>query len=1068
MASKDFKFLQDAPIGKTASGFYDFYHKNIAPALKQILENETCVHTIGLFGKWGTGKSTIIKLLKDEGVTDATIVEFDCWKYEKDSLRRQLLLQIAKDLKLNKGFIDDLEKEFYFSISEKVSEKLGISWAHVCRLFIYALAFGGAIFYVAYSISPDPINHLKTFFSVSGALGLAIGVIIDKFMTDDLKKIIMISPVTATKNQMDSAELFEASFVKVIKRAKAKKIIIVIDNLDRVDSNVATEVLSTLKTFLEIREDKLDKKKVIFLVPCDFDAIKRAAPSAELAHEFLRKIFNIALWTPEFISADIRGFIKNQIKDTGDISSLLDDEDVILVIETAFGNSPREIKQFLNNLVSSIVVASNTEVKEIIEENIAYLAKIQVLIQKYPEAYQALKQYWYAPESISTTYADLETSTDKAQKAFAETFKNFMLGTSRISAVDAEPFIYFKVPVVNTSLSNSEGIRLNLIEANETEAKELIEKETNKDAVVEYVLSLLNKYQGQPEILKNIYKTQLAIFSEAQLTSKTYVNTAAFLLDARVWPFFKEFSADIIFPFLLSATNLEKTTREKVLERYVLTLEAEEFKNLQNPDLLKKIITNLIEYQGLLTLEQKKKIAVSVEQTYINQEDIISLFVGKKSEETFLTIKALQEFINGINLDNFAGRKNILTKLSDLVVARNLYPIIFDRFGNLLTSSNSQATEHNDKKEKLLENIFNLILSFKKELEKVGKANASAFARQVIETFQNTSAWDNKKLTLLILIYISTQTEDPLPNDIRNLRLQFIRNAGVTVIKEVLDQCGTSYAQSTIKTSLDDLYPRITSEQGFGKMIYLLAAPEQRELILSHLINNVHSTAITFIASLNSKDYTRADVVKLLLQKALGLEPLQRPEIYNFISDKLNLNDDIAIKELAIDQIKNLLIQENNDVAGVGFNFLTNTNFLGDEKKREIAKTVLEFLRTPGKLINEHNRFSLKTLSTLFSILQDTPKQDFVYSLFNALKPDRNLQAIQVIIESLSEIQPSLKAYEKDFKDLLETLKSWPEGETKQLVLESILKLKPETSKDEFWNEIESLLPKPPKEEKES
>src|SRR4051812_39993295 len=102
-----FKFLKDAPIGKNADGFFAFYHKNVAPALKEILENETCVHTIGLFGKWGTGKSTIIKLLKDEGIKDASIVEFDCWKYEKDSLRRQLLLQIAKDLKLNRKQVDE-------------------------------------------------------------------------------------------------------------------------------------------------------------------------------------------------------------------------------------------------------------------------------------------------------------------------------------------------------------------------------------------------------------------------------------------------------------------------------------------------------------------------------------------------------------------------------------------------------------------------------------------------------------------------------------------------------------------------------------------------------------------------------------------------------------------------------------------------------------------------------------------------------------------------------------------------------------------------------------------------
>lgn len=77
-----FKFLKDAPIGKETKGFFDFYHKSIAPALKTVIENDTCVHTIGLFGRWGTGKSTIVKILKDDGIADSNIVEFDCWKYE--------------------------------------------------------------------------------------------------------------------------------------------------------------------------------------------------------------------------------------------------------------------------------------------------------------------------------------------------------------------------------------------------------------------------------------------------------------------------------------------------------------------------------------------------------------------------------------------------------------------------------------------------------------------------------------------------------------------------------------------------------------------------------------------------------------------------------------------------------------------------------------------------------------------------------------------------------------------------------------------------------------------------
>lgn len=46
MSSIEFKFLKNAPIGKEAKGFFDFYHKSVAPALRTIIESDTCVHTI--------------------------------------------------------------------------------------------------------------------------------------------------------------------------------------------------------------------------------------------------------------------------------------------------------------------------------------------------------------------------------------------------------------------------------------------------------------------------------------------------------------------------------------------------------------------------------------------------------------------------------------------------------------------------------------------------------------------------------------------------------------------------------------------------------------------------------------------------------------------------------------------------------------------------------------------------------------------------------------------------------------------------------------------------------------
>ncbi|OGZ69165.1 MAG: hypothetical protein A3C50_02015 [Candidatus Staskawiczbacteria bacterium RIFCSPHIGHO2_02_FULL_43_16] len=1062
MSDINFKFLKDAPIGKETEGFFDFYHKNVAPALRTIIENDTCVHTIGLFGRWGTGKSTIIKLLKDEGITDSQVVEFDCWKYENDSLRRQLLLQIAKDLGISRKEIEKLEKDLYFSVSETVEEKVSISWAHLKKVGLISLAFFIPIGLINWQLFPDFINQWKLWLGTTFSLVLSIGLLAEKVLGDDLKKIIMISPITSSKAQLNSPEQFEHSFVKILKHtnSKSKKVVIVIDNLDRVDSKVATEVLATLKTFLEIGDADLGGKQVIFLVPCDFEAIKKAAPSAELADEFLRKIFNVVLWTPEFINTDIRSFIADQIKHTGDISKFLDDEDVLLVIESAFANSPREIKQFINNLISSLIVAFKSEVKDIVEGNIAYMAKVLVLMHKYPVAFQNLKKSWYSPEEIISTYDTVVIKEE--QEPFNEGFRNFMLSTSRITVSDAEPFIYLKKPVVSAQLKDAEGIRLGLIEGKETETKVLMQAETNKSALIEFVISVLNKYQNQPEILRNIFKTQLVIFQELGHTSKEYLNRVGTLLDGKVWPYFMELPTKIIFSFLLVQTQLDKNTTKNIVERYLLALSStEEFKNFQKIDQLKIIVECLLANQDLLTTDQKNRFAQSIEQLYSGREDVVSLFINAKNQKLLLTRKTLEQFIQTTNPQNFPLRVEIFLGLKEMLSGSKLFGVLTQKISELLTQLNTKTPAYSDEKENYLQQALKLINEFGNDLDQVGVKERPELIRLVVQTFNNIGNWDQRATPMNILIFLEDIADQSQKTEIKNLLIQFLQNANPTVVKALFDYWTVEYVQELIQEVFTHLQARIISDQIFAKTIYTHANETSRPQLISHLINNQHNTAIDFLSSLDASEYNRVEAVKVLLTKAQGLGATERARIYDFVSTKINDNDDTSLKDIVAEQIKNLLNQDNDTNASVGFNFFTKADFLSKEKQREIVKSTLEFLRQAGKTITTNNRQAIKAIAHLFDILQETPKNDFIYLLFSLIKPDKSEDILKMALENLNQIKPKFGDYEKDFKDLYETLKSWTAENTKKIVSESILQLKPTTrlGKDEkeYWDSIESL-----------
>jgi predicted KAP-like P-loop ATPase len=117
-----FKFLKDVPLGNKKE-VVEFYHSKVAPALQEILENETCVHTIGLFSKWGTGKSTVIEMIRDE--LKRPMFVFDAWKYQEDSLRRIFLLEfidfISTQAEQNKITI---KKEEFEKVKNKIKSVL--------------------------------------------------------------------------------------------------------------------------------------------------------------------------------------------------------------------------------------------------------------------------------------------------------------------------------------------------------------------------------------------------------------------------------------------------------------------------------------------------------------------------------------------------------------------------------------------------------------------------------------------------------------------------------------------------------------------------------------------------------------------------------------------------------------------------------------------------------------------------------------------------------------------------------------------------------------------------------
>ena len=81
--------------------------------------------TIGLFGEWGSGKSSIIKTvherLENPKNNKIKFVLYDAWKYSNDSFRRMFLLELQNALNFER---DTLMAPFYSNKSEEAQVKL--------------------------------------------------------------------------------------------------------------------------------------------------------------------------------------------------------------------------------------------------------------------------------------------------------------------------------------------------------------------------------------------------------------------------------------------------------------------------------------------------------------------------------------------------------------------------------------------------------------------------------------------------------------------------------------------------------------------------------------------------------------------------------------------------------------------------------------------------------------------------------------------------------------------------------------------------------------------------------
>lgn len=362
--------------------------KTYADTLTKLINNtpQNKVFTIGLFGNWGSGKSSIVetsKLELEQQNTRIKFITYDAWKYCNDSFRRMFLLKLREELHYEET---DLMKKFYFNESTDIDNKYQLSPTRL------SFILGGLILLIGIiTLIPFKIEYKVPIYAVFTLLGLLITIITGAF--HQLK-------ISVTKPHLFAPEQFEECFKEIVSNSLSKnntilkwikgdnscqgleKLVVVIDNIDRCHEAMAYQLLTDIKTFLSNEE-----YNVVFVVPVDDEALKKhlfekskSDACNKEKEEFLRKFFNISLRIKPHQTTEMQSFT-HSINNKYELGY---NSDTLALAAKEYATNPRRIIQLLNNLSSELTMYPD----DFAERNQSIICAIIILKEEFYDFYK--------------------------------------------------------------------------------------------------------------------------------------------------------------------------------------------------------------------------------------------------------------------------------------------------------------------------------------------------------------------------------------------------------------------------------------------------------------------------------------------------------------------------------------------------------------------------------------------------------------------------------------------------------------------------------------------------------
>ena len=428
--------------------------------------------TIGLYGDWGSGKSSLMKLVqkkieekypKDEKKKDTVktlCIEFNGWLFEgyedtKTSLCGAILDALADKKRFSKE-VTDYAKELIKKID--INKILGKGVKYGLDLFLS----GGIGILTDLSLS----SLLSTIKSNAGEV-----------QAKDIEEILsMLKKNDKTRTEIKN---FRNEFKDLLNKSKVENVVVFIDELDRCLPDTVLEVFEAMRLFLFVEGMSFvigaDERLIQYSIKSKYKEVP--GNNLDIGKEYLEKVIQYPLYIPQLTRAEVNQYLaclllKQTLSDEkfkeilGLVYTLTPDQDFSMdlisdkapdltenckqemalarqissVLAPSINGNPRQCKRFLNTLYMRLKLAEARNV--ILDKNI--LAKLMLAEYFNPEFFKAVTK----PENreLFKEFEKGEVLNDENPFAVwkeKDWVKKWMQNDTRLEDENLDKYVYF-------------------------------------------------------------------------------------------------------------------------------------------------------------------------------------------------------------------------------------------------------------------------------------------------------------------------------------------------------------------------------------------------------------------------------------------------------------------------------------------------------------------------------------------------------------------------------------------------------------------------------------------------